>query len=341
MAVNRNASRLTVGAIALAASVSAVSPAGAASHDSTGMPAGYAAKSRAGSGYVECSSSDRKRARRLSRDIAEVLKSRKSMVSVAFYDRTVKTSCTYDAYKMYDSASTVKPVILGALLLANKGRLTQEEQVLTRKMIVNSDNSATTALWRQLSDLGNPEKPRPVRVQKFLDAAGMKRTVFDKDGSWGLTQISAADQAKLLRIFTGDDSSVLNRQSRNYALSLMREVQDDQRWGTPAGASRTSTIHVKNGWLQRSEDGPDDPFDRGDWKVNSMGAFTGDHCDYGLVVLTENNRVPDGQPASAGWDYGIGTIERVSRVVHRDLHPGESPSKGYQPPRPNPGAGGQ
>ncbi|MFE5826591.1 serine hydrolase [Streptomyces erythrochromogenes] len=341
MTVKRNASRLTVGIAALAASVSAVSPAGAAAHDSTDVSAGYTAKSKAGSRYVECSSSDSKRSQRLSRDIAEELKSRKSMVSVAFYDRTMKTSCTYDAYKMYDSASTVKPIILGALLLANKGHLTQEQQTLARKMIVNSDNAATTVLWGQLSDLRNPEKPNPVRVQNFLDAAGMKNTLLDKDGSWGLTQISAADQSKLLRIFTGGDSSVLTRQSRNYALSLMRDVQDDQRWGTPAGATKTSTIHVKNGWLQRSEDGPDNPFDRGDWKVNSMGAFTGDHCDYGLVVLTENNRVPDGQPASAGWYYGIDTIERVSRVVHRDLHPDEAPSNAYQPPRPKPEAGGQ
>ncbi|MGW2207518.1 hypothetical protein [Streptomyces sp. NPDC001774] len=119
----------------------------------------------------------------------------------------------------------------------------------------------------------------------------------------------------------------------------MRDVQDDQRWGTPAGAPATSSVHVKNGWLQRSQNGPDDPSDRGDWKVSSMGAFTGGRYDYGLVVLTENNRVPHGQPASAGWYYGIGTIEQVSRAVHHSLYPDQPPSSGYKPPRPSPEAG--
>ncbi|WP_141315634.1 serine hydrolase [Streptomyces spinoverrucosus] len=257
------------------------------------------------------------------------------MASVALYDGMTHTTCTYDAHKGYDSASAVKPIVLGALLLAEGGHLTQEEQTLARKMVVNSDNAATTTLWKQLSDLSDPQKPDPVGIQRFLNAAGMKDTRLDPEGSWGLTQITAADQARLLKLFTGADNTVLSRQARTYALGLMRDVQDDQRWGTPAGAPKTSTIHVKNGWLQRSQYGPKDPFDRGDWKVNSMGAFTGDHHDYGLVVLTENNRVPTGQPAIYGWYYGIDTIEQVARAVHHDLFPAQSPSNGYEPPRPS------
>ncbi|TSB18645.1 serine hydrolase [Streptomyces benahoarensis] len=256
------------------------------------------------------------------------------MASLALYDRTTATTCTYGAHKRYDSASTVKPIVLGALLLAGKGNLTAKEAELARKMIVNSDNAATTTLWRKLSDTSNPQKPNPVAIQRFLNAAGMRDTVLDRTGNWGLTQISAADQITLLKLFTGRGNAVLSHASRAYALRLMHAVEKDQRWGTPAGAPDTSTIQVKNGWLQRSQNGPRDPFDRGDWKVNSLGAFTGGRYDYGLAVLTENNRVPKGRPATDGWYYGIDTIEQVSRAAHHALYPDRSPSHGYTPPRP-------
>ncbi|WP_311137326.1 hypothetical protein [Streptomyces sp. I6] len=101
----------------------------------------------------------------------------------------------------------------------------------------------------------------------------------------------------------------------------MREVQDDQRWGTPSGAPSDAVVQVKNGWLQRSEKGVRSSWDRGDWKVHSMSAITGRSYDYGLVVMTENNRVPEGASPEVGCDYGMETIERVARSIHRDLHP--------------------
>ncbi|WP_030776598.1 serine hydrolase [Streptomyces sp. NRRL F-2664] len=337
MCINKKTSKLGIGAAAVVAvSLPAIAPAGAAalSHAPV-VRLQTSAKAKVGSKYVECFSSDGKLAERLSRDIAKALKSRTSMASVALHDRATKTTCTFNAHQRQDSASVVKPIVLGALLLAKKGSLTQKEQTLARKMIKNSDNEATTALWRQLSDLRDPKRPDPVQIQNFLDAAGMKETVPDKEGSWGLTQVTATDLAKLLKLFTGTDNSVLSRQARIYALGLMRNVQDDQRWGTPAGAPEASTIQVKNGWLQRSPDGPDNPFDRGDWKVNSMGAFTGNHYNYDLVVLTQNNRVPANRAAHTGFIYGIDTIERVARAVHHGLHPDQSPAQGYEPLRPD------
>lgn len=330
----------SIGMIILVASLSTVGRANAAAQASERIQPEETTRSRLGSGYVECVSRGHGPHKRLAQDIAKALRSRKSTASVAFYDRVTKTTCAYSAHRKYDAASMVKPIILGALLLARKGSPSKEEQALARKMIVDSDNPAADALYRQLSDPRDLRKPDSGRIQSFLDAAGMKDTVLSKNGSWGLSQISAADQAKLLRLFTGDGDSVLTPQGRAYALTLMRDVRDDQRWGTPAGAPAGSTIYVKNGWLRRSPDGPQDSFDRGDWKVNSMGAFTGGHYDYGLVVLTENNRVPDGEPAGVGWFHGIDTIEQVSRAVHHDLHPHESPSQGYEPQRPDPKTAG-
>ncbi|MGW2207517.1 serine hydrolase [Streptomyces sp. NPDC001774] len=204
MKVKSKAPKIAAGIIALAGTAAAIAPASAAAHSPAAAHAAVTAKSKAGS--VECDSDSTDLSKRLSRAIARALKSRKGTVSVAFYDRATKTACTYNAHKAFDSASTVKPVVLGALLLARDGHLTQEEKTLARKMIVNSDNAATTALWRKLSDLSDPQKPDPVKIQRFLDAAGMTDTVLGRDGSWGLTQVSAADQLKLLRLLTAAPS---------------------------------------------------------------------------------------------------------------------------------------
>ncbi|QIY59545.1 serine hydrolase [Streptomyces sp. RPA4-5] len=253
------------------------------------------------------------------------------MASLSFFDRPTGTSCTSGTAKKYDGASVTKTVILGALLYQKGGTLTEAEDALARKMIIDSDNAAATTLWKQLSDLKDPKKPDPVKIQEFLDTAGMGSTVLDKEGSWGLTQVTADDQAKLLRLFTGTDDSVLGSKSRSYALELMKQVQSIQRWGATAGAPLDSVVHVKNGWLQRSQNPDVDSFDRGDWKVNSMAALTENGYGSGLVVLTENNRVPEGHPANEGWDYGIETIETVSRAIYRDVYPD---AEGYHPSRP-------
>ncbi|WP_406473150.1 serine hydrolase [Streptomyces platensis] len=319
----RWASALTAAAIgtgAVAGPVAAATPSVAAPQ-----------RAKAVTSAVECTSSNHKLAKKLAADMAEALASRESMASLSFFDRPTGTSCTSDAAKRYDGASVTKTVILGALLYQKGGTLTEAEDALARKMIIDSDNTAATTLWKQLSDLKDPKKPDPVRIQEFLDKAGMGSTVLDKEGSWGLTQVTADDQAKLLRLFTGADDSVLGSKSRSYALELMNQVQSIQRWGATAGAPLDSVVHVKNGWLQRSQNPDVDSFDRGDWKVNSMAALTENGYGSGLVVLTENNRVPEGHPANEGWDYGIETIETVSRAIYRDVYPD---AEGYHPSRP-------
>ncbi|MFG2532846.1 hypothetical protein [Streptomyces sp. NPDC048516] len=317
-------STLTAAAIgtgAVAGSIAAATPSVAAPQ-----------RAKAAASTVRCTSSNQELASKLSRDISKALKSRESMASLSFYDRPTGTRCTSDSSKRYDSASTAKTIILGALLYRSGGTLTEAEDALARKMITDSDNDSATTLWKQLSDLKDPAKPNPVRIQEFLDKAGMKETVLDREGSWGLTQVTAGDQAKLLRIFSGDDDSVIGGKGRAYALGLMHQVQSKQRWGATAGAPLDSVIHVKDGWMQRSQNPDVEPFDKGDWKVNSMAALTGQGYDSGLAVLTENNRVPKGHAANEGWDYGIDTIETVSRAIYRDVHPD---ANGYHPTRPN------
>jgi hypothetical protein len=71
----------------------------------------------------------------------------------------------------------------------------------------------------------------------------------------------------------------------------------------PAGAPRSVTVHVKNGWLPRATHG---------WRINSIGGFTWSKGWYSIVVLSMNNPT---------MSYGITTVEAIARVIHRDLNP--------------------
>jgi beta-lactamase class A len=264
-------------------------------------------------GLIECASKKPGLARALTRGMTTSLADRASRASIVLYDRTTRTSCTYRADEQYDSASIVKPIVLGALLYFRDGYLSDDEQDLARSMIVDSDNASTYVLW---NIVGHES------IQEFLDEAGMTNTAVDEAGYMGLTQVTARDLATWLELLTGEDDTVLDDEERAYILELMRDVQDDQRWGAPAGVPSDAAVQVKNGWLQRSEKNLKDPWDRGDWKVHSMGAFTGRTYDYGFVVLTENNRVPRNKHPEAGWDYGMDTIEGLARTIHGTLHPG-------------------
>ncbi|MFB7709349.1 serine hydrolase [Streptomyces sp. NPDC056105] len=281
-------------AIAAAAPVHARTTA-ATSAAATSAAATSAAGTSVEGAPVTCASRQPGLADRLERDIATALHGHGKASALALYDRTTATSCTFRASTAFDSASVVKVTILGALLrqAAEEHRLlTSREVDLTKAMITKSDNAATNALWHQIGHAG---------IQHFLDLAGMRDTVPGPKGKWGRTQITAGDQVKLLRLLTSDNH-VLGERARAYALRLMNRVVPDQRWGAPAGAPGTVTVHVKNGWVPLSTNG---------WRVHSVGVFTGGGHDYGMAVLSQGNRT---------MENGVTTVERAARAVNRDLN---------------------
>ncbi|MEE1753720.1 serine hydrolase [Streptomyces sp. SP18CS02] len=251
---------------------------------------------------VTCTSAKAGLAAKLSQDIAAALKGRTATTAVAVYDRTTNTHCELRATQKFDSASVVKSTVLATLLWdagLNKRRLTDREVTLTTAMITQSDNAATSTLWKQLG-VG--------KVSAFLKTAGMTQTVPGSGGYWGLTQITARDQRKLLGLVT-NRNGVLSDSSRSYIQSLMRRVVSSQRWGTPAGTPSGITAHVKNGWLSRATHG---------WRVHSIGAFTGTDANYSITVLTHDNRT---------MNDGVATIQAVARAVHKDLNPAAAASR--------------
>jgi hypothetical protein len=167
-------------------------------------------------------------------------------------------------------------------------------------MITQSDNDAATDLWNELggntADFGH--------LQIFLNKAGMRHTELNY--AWGLSLITPQDEMTLLRVLT-TKGKVLNTASRNYILYLMANVVSYERWGVPAGAPASVTVHVKNGWL------PYPDLDGNDWHINSIGAFTGKNVAYQIVVLTE--------PAHGvqGETYGIDTIQGAAEVINGGL----------------------
>lgn len=252
------------------------------------------AEAAAATPQVSCSSAAPGLAAKLQRDITSALEGGTARTAVSVHDRATGTSCTLRADRHFDSASTVKVTVLATLLRdvqQHHRHLTSREAGLATAMITKSDNDATTALWKQLG---------VAKVNDFLSAAGMSHTVPGGAGAWGLTQITAGDEQKLMDLLTAPNA-VLGDNARAYALKLMNEVVPSQRWGTPAGAPDSAVVHVKNGWLSRATHG---------WRVHSLGAFTGGGHDYSITVLT------DGDATMAS---GIATVEGVSRAIHRDL----------------------
>jgi hypothetical protein len=232
----------------------------------------------------------------MARDIQWARRGRSSTVAVWVNDPGAGITCSLSGSSHFDSASIVKVTILAAVLrkaLDQHRYLTSTEAAQLRAMITRSDNNAASALWAKLGHS---------YLRHFLNLAGMKQTVLGPGGYWGLTQVTAHDETLLLRLLL-TANTVLTGNSRAYALRLMAQVISSQRWGVPAGAPRSVTVHVKNGWLPRATHG---------WRINSIGGFTWSKGWYSIVVLSMDNPT---------MSYGITTVEAIARVIHRDLNP--------------------
>ncbi|MFC5910700.1 serine hydrolase [Streptacidiphilus monticola] len=258
------------------------------------LPLGLAAPAHAATTSICTSASHPALARKLSADIRTALKGRQDTYGLSVWDARTGLYCGLNSARHFDSASVVKATIMATVLRRAQEQhrgLSSWEVSNLRQMITRSDNTAASNLWASVGR---------TRLRGYLRLAGMSNTVLGSGGYWGLTQITARDEVRLLDTFT-DNHSVLNGTWRAYALSLMHQVIPSQRWGTPYGTPAGVTWHVKNGWLPRASRG---------WRVNSIGVFTSARKDYRFAVLTDNQST---------MDYGVTTIERVAAAVHRDL----------------------
>ncbi|MHB8510828.1 MAG: serine hydrolase [Actinomycetota bacterium] len=227
-------------------------------------------------------------------EVLSYINTRSDRVGVAVFDRKSLHLLISDADSQFDTASTVKAQILGTLLVRAEREhreLSEWEMSNAIPMIEQSDNNAATNLWDSVGGADG--------VHRFDESIGMNET-DPNPGAWGLTRVTARDSVTLMRNFVYV-SKHLSTHYRDVALSLFEDVEPSQRWGISGGV-HGAHIAIKNGWL---------PHGFG-WIINSIGGVWGTGRDYIIAVLT------DGNPSE---DYGIETIEGISRIVWSGLRP--------------------
>jgi hypothetical protein len=226
------------------------------------------------------------------------LAGRAGTVLAAVYDVSTGQTWTLGSGRPQPTGSLVKVDILQTLLARQLLGLSAADQARARSMIENNVNAPATVLWNQIG--------RAAGLRSYNASVGLQQTTpstclvcagFGWPG-WGLTTTTPADQLLLLRVLV-NGSSLLSPADRSYVLSLMEDVEPDQRWGVSAGAPPGVRVALKNAWVPLTAPGTD-------WQVNSEGWLSGDGRDYLIAVLTTGN--PDEQ-------YGIDTINTLSAML--------------------------
>ena len=174
-------------------------------------------------------------ARRRVRQAIDYARRRPGLVSVAVVDSEGSLH-GWHAERNYDSASTVKAMLLAAeleRLQSERLPLDAATRDLLARMITWSDNEAADVIYARVGDAG---------LNDLADAAGMRD--FSVAGYWSAAQISARDMAGFM--FRLDHS--LEGPHTRFARGLLADIVKEQRWGIPDGISKGWRIHFKGGW---------------------------------------------------------------------------------------------
>ena len=156
---------------------------------------------------------------------------------VAFAVRTPARSWELRGRRAYPSASLLKPMLAVAYLRRAGVRaraLRRDERVLLTRMITRSHDPPANRLIGIVGADG---------LTRLAHAAGM-RAFVPVTGIWGLSRITAADQARFfLRI-----DSLLPPRHRAYAMALLAGVVPAQRWGIGRVDVDGFRLYFKGGW---------------------------------------------------------------------------------------------
>ena len=231
----------------------------------------------------------------VNRIVAAIEPSHRRAIGVSLHDRITGERFSYNGRFRTQTGSLVKPMILIALMRAQRERgtgLTPSQRRLADGMIRVSDNPAAATLLRKAGG------------RKALDRLaadlGMARTESSMS-SWGRTLTTAPDQARFIdALVDGPDELGVSDSDREYLLDLMARVIPAQKWGVGAVPSGVETI-VKNGWV---------PLSPGGWRVNTVGHVKGWERDYVLAILSSSN---------SSLEAGVGRVNAVSRTVFSAL----------------------
>jgi hypothetical protein len=227
-------------------------------------------------------------------DAVEFVESRAGVESFAVVDLSGKVS-GYHRWRITPSASVLKPMLMVAYLNLASVReraLTDRDRSLLAPMIRWSDNTTAGIVLNTVSAAG---------LYRVARRAGMRHFRVHQP-VWGLSEITAADQA---RFFYRIDSYVPARH-RAYARYLLSHIVSSQRWGIPPEAPAGWKLFFKGGWGS------------GTGRVTHQVALLEDRDQrFAIAVLTEHN---------PSHDYGVRTIRGIASRLLRAPLPGPTPS---------------
>lgn len=215
------------------------------------------------------------------RAAAEYARRRSGQVSFAIID------LEGEIHKLNGAATAPSASVFKAMLLAAYLRqrsvydrpLRDDERDLLRPMIRRSDNESASIVDDMLG---------AKRINRLARDANMRDWRYDRH-SWGLSRISARDQA---RFFYRYEDYVPARHEP-FARRLLRTVVGSQRWGVADARPDGWTLYFKGGWGTATG--------RVDHQVAFLERY--DHR-VALAILTEFNR---------SHRYGKRTLEGVAR----------------------------
>ncbi len=186
------------------------------------------------------------------------------------------------------SASVIKAMLLVAYLRqpsVRKRELTSSERSVLEPMIRVSSNDAASTIFNRLGTAG---------VSAFARQAGMRS--FEVSTHWGLSRLTARDQARFFRRI----DLLVPKRHRAFARRLLASVTESQRWGIPPAAPKGWQLFFKGGWLPRSDG----------WVVNQVALLKKGERRISIAILTR------GVPSEA---YGHETLRGITKRLLRGV----------------------
>ncbi len=158
-------------------------------------------------------------------------------------------------------------------------------------MIENSNDDSASALYS--GEIGGA-----AGVSQFMQRIGITG-LSPNPTAWGYSLITPLTMVRLLRrLYQG---SILTAHDRHLALSLMEQVEADQRAGVGDTAPAGAIVAMKDGWV---------PAPDGLWALNSSGIVITAQETYIIAVYTQEN-----SSLAAGWSI----VRQVCRRVASQL----------------------
>ncbi len=201
-------------------------------------------------------------------------------VGAVVYDLTRNTYYTYNGQSAFIMASSAKVSLMAEDLSGDEAQGVSPspgDLATLTAMIEQSDNNAAQSIYDEWGDSGG--------VSSYLASVGINDYIPSPDG-WGWAQWSPLSMVRLLTLL--QTGQLLNASDTALALSLMGNIEPDQRNGVGDTAPSGATYAMKDGWVP----GPD-----GLWAVNSSGIVTVGHETYIISVYSQEQDSLDG-----GWD---------------------------------------